>query len=138
MSDPSTYWLTFTNAALGIVVLICCVAVAIGVVQEIVAKRKKASAMSKLDREVNDLVNSYQDGHAFHLPELGMTMADGGEDTSGRKRSSPMTCPFLKEAQVKYCLASSVRKLIPIAAAGRAEEKCSSAAHATCPVYRTQ
>ena len=49
-----------------------------------------------------------------------------------------MTCPFLKEAQVKYCLASPVRKLIPIAAAGRAEEKCGSAAHATCPVYRTQ
>jgi len=49
-----------------------------------------------------------------------------------------MTCSFLKEAQVKYCIASSVRKLIPIAAAGRAEEKCSSAAHATCPVYRMQ
>jgi len=79
MSDPSTYWLTFTNAALGIVVLICCCAVAVGVIQEIAAKRKKVSAMSKLDREVNDLVNSYQDGHAFRLPELGMTMADGGE-----------------------------------------------------------
>jgi glycine cleavage system H lipoate-binding protein len=49
-----------------------------------------------------------------------------------------MTCPFLREAQVKYCLTSSVRKLIPIAAAGRADEKCSSAAHATCPVFRTQ
>ena len=84
MSDPSTYWLTFTNAALGVVVLICCVAVAIGVIQELAAKRKKASAMSKLDREVADLVNSYQDGHAFHLPELGITMADGGEEM-GRK-----------------------------------------------------
>ncbi len=49
-----------------------------------------------------------------------------------------MTCPFLKEAQVKYCLASSVRKLIPIAAAGRADEKCASEAHATCPVFLTQ
>jgi len=49
-----------------------------------------------------------------------------------------MTCPFLQEAQVKYCLASPVRKLIPIAAAGRADEKCASQAHATCPVYRTQ
>jgi len=84
MNDPSTYWLTFTNAALGIVVLICCAAVAVGVIQEIVAKRKKASAMSNLDREVNDLVNAYQDGHAFHLPELGMTMADGGQ-VSGSK-----------------------------------------------------
>jgi len=79
MSDPSTLWLTITNAALGVVVLICCVAVAIGVVQEIAAKRKKASAMSQIDREVSDLVASFQDGHAFHLPELGITMADGGE-----------------------------------------------------------
>ena len=86
MSDPTTYWLTFTNAALGVVVLICCVAVAIGVVQEIVAKRKKASAMSKLDREVSGLVNSYQDGHAFHLPELGVTMADGGEELGKKEK----------------------------------------------------
>ena len=49
-----------------------------------------------------------------------------------------MTCPFLKEAQVKYCQTSPVRKLIPIAAAGRTDGKCSSPEHLTCPVYRTQ
>jgi hypothetical protein len=76
MSDPSTYWLTITNAALGVVVLICCFAVGIGVFQEILAKRKKSAA---LDREVSDLVASFNDGHAFHLPNLGVTMADGGE-----------------------------------------------------------
>ena len=79
MSDPSTYWLTITNAVLGMVVLICCFAVGIGVFQEILAKRRKAAAMSKLDREVADLVASFDDGHAFHLPTLGATMADGGE-----------------------------------------------------------
>jgi hypothetical protein len=79
MSDPSTYWLTVTNAALGVIVLICCAAVAIGVFQEIAAKRKRVSATSKIDREVSDLVASFQDGHAFHLPQLGVTMADGGE-----------------------------------------------------------
>ena len=79
MSDPSTYWLTITNAALGVVVLICCVAVAIGVFQEIAAKRKKATVMSKIDHEV-DLVAAFQDGHTFHLPQLGVTMADGGEE----------------------------------------------------------
>ena len=79
MSDPSTLWLTITNAALGVVVLICCVAVAIGVYQELAAKRKKVTAMSNLDREVSGLVASYQDGHTFHLPQLGVTMADGGE-----------------------------------------------------------
>ena len=86
MSDPSTYWLTLTNAALGVVVLVCCVAVAIGVIQELAAKRRKASALSHLDRAVNDLANSYQDGHAFHLPELGLTMADGGEEVEKKEK----------------------------------------------------
>ena len=80
MSDPSTYWLTITNAALGVVVLICCIAVAIGVLQEVAAKRKKAAALSGIDREVNDLVSAFHDGHAFHHPQLGLTMADGGEE----------------------------------------------------------
>lgn len=79
MSDPSTYWLNFTNAALGIMVLICCIAVGFGVVQELAARRKKRAAMSALDREVADLVSGY-DGHAFNVPGLGVTMADGGEE----------------------------------------------------------
>jgi len=36
--------------------------------------------MSQLDREVTDLVAGFQDGHAFHIPGLGVTMADGGEE----------------------------------------------------------
>lgn len=80
MSDSTTYWLMFTNAALGIVVFICCVAVTIGVLQEVVARRKKRAAAAALDREVADLVASFQDGHAFFHPELGITMADGGEE----------------------------------------------------------
>lgn len=80
MNDPSTYWLTITNIALGLVTLICCVAVGIGVAQELAAKRKKKTALSALDAEVSDLVASYSDGHAFHIPTLGVTMADGGEE----------------------------------------------------------
>ena len=80
MSDPSTYWLNLTNIALGIVTLICCLAVGFGVVQEIMARRKKEAALCKLDHEVTDLVNAYGDGHAFHVPQLGVTMADGGEE----------------------------------------------------------
>ena len=80
MSDPSTYWLTATNIALGVVVLICCGAVALGILQELAARRKKRAAMSQLDREVTDLVAGFQDGHAFHIPGLGVTMADGGEE----------------------------------------------------------
>jgi hypothetical protein len=49
-------------------------------VQELAAKRKRHTALSKLDTEVADLVGSFQDGHAFNLPGLGVTMADGGED----------------------------------------------------------
>ncbi|HUK15858.1 MAG TPA: hypothetical protein VLW65_05565 [Bryobacteraceae bacterium] len=78
MSDPSTYWLTVTNVVLGLVVLVCCVAVAVGVVQELAARRRKAVEASKLDREVADLVSAYG-GHAFQVPSLGVTMADGGE-----------------------------------------------------------
>jgi glycine cleavage system H lipoate-binding protein len=52
-----------------------------------------------------------------------------------------MTCPFLREAQVKFCHASSVRKLIPMrfapAGGGGAEEKCSSEAYLTCRVYQS-
>ena len=85
MNDPSTYWLTITNIALGLVTLICCVAVGIGVAQELAAKRKKKTALSRLDREVADLVTSY-DGHAFHIPTLGVTMADGGEELGKKEK----------------------------------------------------
>lgn len=85
MNDPSTYWLNVTNIALGVVTLICCVAVAFGVAQELVARRKKRAAMSRLDREVADLVSSY-DGHAFNVPGLGITMADGGEPAKKEER----------------------------------------------------
>ena len=77
MNDPSTYWLNFTNAALGIVTLLCCLAIGVGVLQEIAARRKKRASLSALDREVSDL---FADGHAFQTPGLGLTMADGGEE----------------------------------------------------------
>jgi hypothetical protein len=73
------------NVALGAVVVVCCFAVAYGVVQEIAARRRKRAAAAGLDREVSDLVAAY-DGHAFHSPELGLTMADGGEPVKKEKR----------------------------------------------------
>jgi hypothetical protein len=80
MHDPSTYWLTITNIALGVVTLICIVAVGVGIVQELAARARKRAALGKLDAEVADLVASYTDGHAFDIPSLGVTMADGGEE----------------------------------------------------------
>jgi hypothetical protein len=79
MNDPSTYWLTLTNIALGGVTLICCGAVVFGILQELADRRKKHAALSRLDAEVSDLVSAF-DGHAFHVPGLGVTMADGGEE----------------------------------------------------------
>ena len=79
MSDPSAYWLTFTNIALGVVTLLCCGAIAFGVLQEVAARRKRRVAMSGIDGEVARLVHSF-DGHAFDVPGLGVTMADGGEE----------------------------------------------------------
>jgi hypothetical protein len=79
VNDPSTYWLTVTNVVLGLVTLIACVAVGIGVFQELAARRKKKAAISTLDREVTELVSSF-DGHTFNVPGLGVTMADGGEE----------------------------------------------------------
>ncbi len=67
------------NIALGVLTLLACAAVGFGILQELTARRRKASALSKLDHEVADLVSAY-DGHAFNVPGLGVTMADGGEE----------------------------------------------------------
>jgi len=80
VNDPTTYWLTVTNIALGLVTLICIAAVGIGIIQELAAKRKRRAEMASLDREVANLVSSFGDRHAFHTPSLGVTMADGGEE----------------------------------------------------------
>lgn len=84
MSDPSTYWLTIMNIGLGVVTAICCLAVAFGVVQELAARRQKKTA---LDAEVSGLAGVFGDGHAFGLPQLGLTMADGGEPVA--KKDAP-------------------------------------------------
>jgi hypothetical protein len=69
--EPDTFWLNFTNAALGVVTLICLLAIGAGVVQELLARRRAAAEP--------------QDDHAFVTPELGMTMADGGRRLDEKK-----------------------------------------------------
>ncbi len=49
-----------------------------------------------------------------------------------------MTCPFLKETQVRYCQSAAVRKMIPLSNAGRTDGKCSTAEYVSCPIYRAQ
>lgn len=66
--DPQTMWLNITNIGLGIVTVACIGAVAWGVALE-VAERIAAKARVALEH----------DDHAFEVPGLGLTMADGGE-----------------------------------------------------------
>ena len=64
--SPDTFWLNFTNIALGLVTLLCVLAIAGGVARELWHRWEQRS----LARE---------DDHAFATPGLGVTMADGGE-----------------------------------------------------------
>jgi hypothetical protein len=63
---PDTFWLNFTNIALGLVTLACVIAVVAGVANEL-RHRFARRALAE------------QDDHAFALPGLGVTMADGGK-----------------------------------------------------------
>jgi glycine cleavage system H lipoate-binding protein len=53
-----------------------------------------------------------------------------------------MTCPFLKETQVKFCQMAGVRKLIPLTASTTGSlavpERCTSTAYSGCPVFVKQ
>jgi hypothetical protein len=63
-SDPNTIWLNITDIVLGAVTLACVAFVAQAAFREVYAR-----LASRL----------HQDAHALALPELGLTMADGGE-----------------------------------------------------------
>ncbi len=65
---PETYWLTLTNIALGVVTLICLVAVGRVFLRE-VAERVRTRVH----------VPALQDDHSFVFGDLGITMADGGQ-----------------------------------------------------------
>ena len=75
-SDPQTLWLNITNLSLGIVTLLALTLVGVSLAQEWIARRRRAREVDGLDTELS---------HMLHIPELGMTMADGGEP----KKNSP-------------------------------------------------
>ncbi len=62
--DPSGDWLDFTNFILGVTTLICVLVVAWAGVKEFAKRTARKPAANP---------------HALDVPELGMTMADGGE-----------------------------------------------------------
>ena len=63
-NDPQTMWLTLTNVGLGVVTLVCVIAVAYNIVSEL---------------WIRNHATQTNEAHVMHVPELGWTMADGGE-----------------------------------------------------------
>lgn len=76
-SDPNTYWLNITDIVLGVVTLACVVVVALAVFREVYARLFHRVAAA-----------SQTDAHTLALPELGLTMADGGQPID-RKKNTP-------------------------------------------------
>jgi hypothetical protein len=75
VDGPDTFWLDFTNIALGLVTLLCVLVIAGGVVRELLVRWEHRAAVAG-------------DDHAFATPRLGVTMADGGERVD-REESEP-------------------------------------------------
>jgi hypothetical protein len=74
-NGPDTFWLNFTNIALGLVTLACVLAIGAGVVRELLERRRQQATAA--------------DDHAFATPELGLTMADGGRRIDDADQAPP-------------------------------------------------
>lgn len=75
-SDPETFWLNVTNMALGIITLVALLFILGSVVVELYDRAKKRATAQTLDF------------HILHVSELGLTAADGREN-SGKKGGFP-------------------------------------------------
>lgn len=72
------FWLNLTNIALGVVVVLAVLVVAYGVVWELVIRHRKHSGLHDVDQEMQTMLHD-EFSHSLPVPELGLTMADGGE-----------------------------------------------------------
>jgi hypothetical protein len=72
------FWLNVTNIALGVVVILAVMVVAYGVAWELVIRHKKRRGLRDMDGEMQATLRD-EFAHTMHVPELGLTMADGGE-----------------------------------------------------------
>jgi hypothetical protein len=77
-SDPQTLWLNIVNLSLGLVTVVCLVSIGYGLFQDVRERSRKRASARAMDREAGVLLKSFAD-HAFDMPGLGLTMADGGE-----------------------------------------------------------
>ncbi len=67
-SFDETLWLNVTNIGLGVVTIICCLAIGIVFGKETLERAKRKTRLP-----------SIEDDHAFVFGDLGITMADGGK-----------------------------------------------------------
>jgi hypothetical protein len=72
------FWLNVTNIALGVVVVLAVLLVAYGVVWELVIRHKKHHRVHDVNAEMQTMLRE-EFSHSLQVPELGLTMADGGE-----------------------------------------------------------
>jgi hypothetical protein len=77
-SDSQTLWLNLTNLALGLVTVAAVRIVAVTIIRDLVWKWHKARAFDHLDAEMRAMMSAGP-AHVLKVPELGLTMADGGE-----------------------------------------------------------
>ncbi len=78
-AEDWTFWLMMTNLALAAVVLVSALIVFVAVMREFFAgKARQARQMSAMDEELSAMLR--EESHRIHVPELGWTMADGGEE----------------------------------------------------------
>jgi len=76
-NDPQTLWLNLTNLALGLITVVAVLVLAGAVAWELVLKHRKAHAFGRMDGEIRAMFSDSP--HVIGVPELGLTMADGGE-----------------------------------------------------------
>jgi len=70
-TDPNTFWLNMTDIVLGVVCLACVAFVGQAIFRELYAR-----VAARVP----------QDSHSLALPELGLTMADGGEPIDPKRQ----------------------------------------------------
>ncbi len=73
------FWLNLTNIVLGLVVILAVGAVGYGLVWEFVLRHRKAHRpVPNVDVEFQKMLQE-EFAHSMPVPELGFTMADGGD-----------------------------------------------------------
>ena len=83
-----TMWLNITNFALGLVTLIALALVFVAVGWDLLVRktgRVPSVSFNNIDAELKALLHS--GSHSLTVPELGLTMADGGERIDSKPES---------------------------------------------------